>query len=709
MNDEQRQEIIRRLQQGEELSPEWARILFPPEKREYELVYHGKKREEDIIADTLAVPLQKVRTFGRNGDDWHNNLIFGDNLQVMKSLLERKRAGQLRNADGTEGVRLVYIDPPFASKRDFAGPQEQKAYQDKIAGARFIEFIRARLVLIRELLAVDGSLFFHTDQRKGHFLKIVLDEIFGEQNFRNEIVLPGRASKNVQQQFTEISRLNVRHDTLLWYSASTSARFAPLWIEKHKMENPNGRWHHFWSNADRKTMRYPLLGHTPKKGQWTWKKERALKAVANYDRYEEEGGGRTMHEYWRDTGSTFEFIRKSPDDGTPQYYRPPADTRLADTMWSGVRVYNNSTTYPTEKHEALLSQVLELASSSGDVVLDAFAGSGTTCAVAEKLGRRWIGIDCGKLAIYTIQKRMLNLAKEIGGKGAPLTARAFDLYNAGLYDFSQLKTLAWDAWRFFALQLFQCRDEPHTVGGIQLDGYLKGASVLVFNHQKQPGVRIDEETVQSMHEALGSKVGSRLFIIAPALVFDFQQDYLSLDSVRYYALRIPYSIIHELHQREFAALKQPADEMAVNDTVDAVGFDFIRSPELDYVAGADKRKGELLSEGVIRIKTFKSEAVVRDSTKKANRETLSMVMLDYDFDTESDVFDLDAVFYAEAIQRADWEVRFPLESVGKQIMAVFVDIYGNEAREVIPASKFGLGETKAAAKPAKKAARKAKK
>ena len=113
MNDEQRQEIIRRLQQGEELSPEWARILFPPEKREYELVYHGKEREEDIIANTLAVPLQKVRTFGKNGDGWHNKLIFGDNLQVMKSLLDLKRAGELCNADGTHGVRLVCIDSPF--------------------------------------------------------------------------------------------------------------------------------------------------------------------------------------------------------------------------------------------------------------------------------------------------------------------------------------------------------------------------------------------------------------------------------------------------------------------------------------------------------------------------------------------------------------------------------------------------------------------
>ena len=138
MNDEQRQEIIRRLQQGEELSPEWARILFPPEKREYELVYHGKEREEDIIANTLAVPLQKVRTFGKNGDGWHNKLIFGDNLQVMKSLLELKRTGGLCNAAGTQGVRLVYIDPPFATKREFAGTQDKKAYHDDTSGPQLL-------------------------------------------------------------------------------------------------------------------------------------------------------------------------------------------------------------------------------------------------------------------------------------------------------------------------------------------------------------------------------------------------------------------------------------------------------------------------------------------------------------------------------------------------------------------------------------------
>jgi hypothetical protein len=341
----------------------------------------------------------------------------------------------------------------------------------------------------------------------------------------------------------------------------------------------------------------------------------------------------------------------------------------------------------------------------GDIVLDAFAGSGTTCAVAEKLGRRWIGIDCGKLAIYTVQKRMLNLRKEIGNKGAALKAHPFSLYNAGLYDFSKLKELPWEAWRFFALQLFQCRTEPHKIGGIELDGYLKGASVLVFNHQKKAGARIDEETVQSMHEALGTKVGNRLFIIAPALTFDFQQDYLDIDKVRYYALRIPYSIIHELHQREFTALKQPSDELAVNDTVEAVGFDFIRTPELVYDCGAGKRKGDLFTDAYIRIKTFKSEAVVREPVrKKGNRETLSMVMLDFDYD--NDVFDFDAVVYADEIEKAGWEVRFPIESLGKQMMAVFVDIYGNEARELIPAERLGAKAAGGAARNGNKASRK---
>ena len=438
-------------------------------------------------------------------------------------------------------------------------------------------------------------------------------------------------------------------------------------------------------------MRYKLFGIKPEAGQWTWEEKRARSAVDNYKRFLEESGGRTVAEYWRDAGCTLEFIRKNPEDGTPQYWRAPAEDRLADTVWSGIPIYSNSTKYPTEKNERLLAKIIDFVTAPGDIVMDAFSGSGTTLAAAEKLKRRWIGIDCGKLAIYTIQKRMLNLCREIGNKGAKLQPKPLSLYNAGLYDFSKLKELDWQDWRFFALQLFQCRDEQHRINGIDFDGYRQGASVMVFNHMeaKHKDARITEETLREIHEAVGSRVGSKVFIIAPALTFDFQQDYIDFDKVRYYALRIPYSIIHELHRREFTALKQPSDEMAVNDTVEAVGFDFIHTPGLKFKTGSEKPKGQSYEYGFIKLETFKSDAVVREPFKrKGNLETLSMVMLDFDYDEKAKIFNFDEVCYADAIEKEGWKVRFRTDQLGQKMMAVFLDIYGNEARILFDATEF---------------------
>jgi site-specific DNA-methyltransferase (adenine-specific)/adenine-specific DNA-methyltransferase len=127
----------------------------------------------------------------------------------------------------------------------------------------------------------------------------------------------------------------------------------------------------------------------------------------------------------------------------------------------------------------------------------------------------------------------------------------------------------------------------------------------------------------------------------------------------------------------------------VNDTVDAVGFDFIRRPELRYEVGVSARRGQLLPEGFIKIKTFLSEAVVREPMqKRENRETLSMVLLDYNYNRSTDVFEHDAVFFADALEKSGWELRFPVEGLGENLMAIFVDIYGNEAREIIPVGKF---------------------
>ena len=362
MTPEQREELVRLLQQGDELSPEWGRVLFPPEKREYELVYHGKEREEDIIADTLAVPLQPVRAFGANGVSWHNMLIFGDNLQAMKTLLEMKKTGKLCNEDGTPGARLIYIDPPFSTRRDFLGTEDQKAYQDKLAGAEFLEFLRKRLVLMRELLSDDGSLFVHLDMKKIHHAKLLLDEIFGESRALNEIVW--HYENNLG---TGGDLLDRRHDTLLWYGAGKKHTFNAL--------------------------------HEPVK-------ERKLQPVT------QKVGGKRV------------WLR---DEDGKRLYQPSRETRPVGDTWT-LPIINPVASerlgYPTQKPEVLLDRVVRMASAQGDVILDAFAGSGTTCVVAEKLGRRWIGIDCGKLSIYTIQKRMLNLRREIGNKGPKLDGHA---------------------------------------------------------------------------------------------------------------------------------------------------------------------------------------------------------------------------------------------------------------------------------------------
>ncbi|MGO8988177.1 MAG: site-specific DNA-methyltransferase [bacterium] len=694
LSPEQRQELIRLLEAGEELSPEWARVVFPPEKREYELVYHGKDREEDVIADTLAVPLQPVRTFGKNGDEWHNMLIFGDNLQVMKTLLEMKKAGKLLNADGTPGVRLIYIDPPFATQQEFRGTDDQKAYQDKVSGAQFVEFLRRRLILLRELLAENGSIYVHLDTHKFHYLKTIMDETYGEQNFVNEVCWQRiNAKGNVLRKWGAV------HEMILLYGRTAgylwNQVFRPLDpVYVHEMyrytEEVSGRRYRLsdlTAPAERasKGQIYKWKGYDPGPTRcWVY-------AEKDMERLESEG-----RIVYTSTGypQFKRYLDKNPGERVPD-------------VWNDITpaLGKEALSYPTQKPEALLERIASASSNEGDVVLDAFAGSGTTLAVSEKLNRRWIGIDCGKLAIYTIQKRMLNLRRGIGNKGPKLDPKPFTLYNAGLYDFSKLKELPWQDWRFFALQLFQCRDERHKIGGIEFDGYRQGASVMVFKHMeaKHKDARITEDTIQEIHEAVGSRVGNRVFIIAPALTFDFQQDYIHFDKVRYYALRIPYSIIHELHRREFTALKQPSDEMAVNDTVEAVGFDFIRTPELKYRTGTEKAKGELFEYGFIKIETFKSDAVVREPfKKKGNLETLSMVMLDFDYDERAKVFDLDEVHYASDIEKDGWKVRFLKDRISKKMMAVFLDIYGNEARVLIDAADFSKGAGKDAPKKNRK-------
>jgi site-specific DNA-methyltransferase (adenine-specific)/adenine-specific DNA-methyltransferase len=421
---------------------------------------------------------------------------------------------------------------------------------------------------------------------------------------------------------------------------------------------------------------------------------------------------------WIWTQKTFdERIRENPyliywtKDGRPRYkiYADEYQGRPIGDVWDDIAYLSASDSeridYPTQKPEALLDRIIRTSSNPGDLVLDCFAGSGTTLAVAEKLGRRWIGVDCGKLAVYTMQKRLLNIAeskdledpqkkKKYGKPPKPFT-----LYNAGLYDYKMIKELPWEQYRDFALKLFQCRDERHEISKIELDGYLGADSVMVFNYQKHPDAMLDRGFIDDLHKYLGDKIGKRFFIIAPAASVQFLEDYIEKGKTKYYILRIPYSIIEEIHNRGFTKIKQPVSEIDVNDTVEAVGFDFIQVPTVECQYFIEDKKGQLglgkgTKECVIKIEKFESRVISRKPLEFANLETLSIVMLDYNFDGE--VFDLDEVFYAEnlkkhALSKAEgngYEVRFTEDQVKGQIMIIYIDIFGNEKREVKTLSDF---------------------
>lgn len=665
LNKRERERIIELLDNGEDLPLDYKHILFPPEKKEYELVYAGKEREEDILADTMAVPLQPIKTFGDNGTAWTNKLIFGDNLQVMKSLLD--------DPDVKGQVQLIYIDPPFGTGDEYSLKNGQAAYSAKKKGSEFIEFLRKRLIFLSEILSKDGVIFCRIDYHFGHYIKLVMDEVFGEQNFQNDIVI-----NRFKRMLRGLTKFNVATDNLFFYSKSDSFDFNTILRNRTCTfcgSNIDPVWRGMSSPGLRKPPERKIFGkllYPPAGRHWTFAQERV-------EELQREKRIR-INESIKFTDTNGKKVQ-----GLPEYLQ--TEEIPADSNWTDLKGYVFNARYPTENHEELLERVILSCSKEGDLVFDAFAGSGTTLAVAEKLGRRWIGIDCGKLAIYTMQKRMLNLKIEIGNKGKKLQPKPFTLYHAGLYDFSKLKQLPWNEWRKFALLLFNCRDEKHTVSGIELDGYKGRSDVLVFDYQKEGGVVLDYGFIDDLHSMIGSKVGIQFFIIAPAASVTFLEDYIDKGSVRYYTLRIPYSIINELHNKDFEAIKQPIDESQINDTVDAVGFDFIRQPKVECAYSIEKPKGQTLNYGVIKIKTFKSEAMLKGASQFSNRESLSMIMIDFDYDGE--VFNLDKVFYASEIEKNGWKVFLSLENIKKQIMIIYLDIYGNEYREIKTLQDFG--------------------
>ena len=398
LTEQEQQEIIRFIEADKPLPDKYRFLLFE-DKREVELVWNGKTNEvcnivlpfqtieqvdepraEKPSDDNLQLDLFDTR--GRQRKGWTNKLIWGDNKLVLSSL----KNGPLREEiEAQGGLKLIYIDPPFDVGADFSmdieiGDEtftkdpnilEEIAYRDTWGkGAdSFLAMIYERLVLMRDLLTEDGSIYVHCDWRVTSYIREVLDELFGKENIRNELIwtFTGPGSPSMRQY-------NRKHNTIYWYSKSKEN-----WI--------------FEDNTIR------IAHHEKTSGNF---------------KHGLEGSGFRADTY------------KLPEGKIPE-------------SWWGMAVASRFPVdgikrvgYPTEKPWALLERIIEGSSKPGDLVADFFCGSGTTAAVAEKLGRKWIATDLGKFAIHTTRKRMIGVQRQLKADGKDY--RAFEILNLGKYE-----------------------------------------------------------------------------------------------------------------------------------------------------------------------------------------------------------------------------------------------------------------------------------
>ena len=380
-----------------------------------ELVWPGKYNEDGTLREVprVSLPFQVIETVnesraardakaagtqptlfdvyqGNEGDTfedgWRNKLIWGDNLLVMGSLLE-KFAGK---------IDLIYIDPPFATGADFSFSAqigedgasafkeqsviEEKAYRDTWGKGSdsFISMIYDRLVLMRDLLADDGSIYVHCDWKMNSLIRVILDEVFGRGNFRNELIwhYPGR-------EMHISSKFNCKHDTILFYARSENTS-----ISMESVTTPYDREERI-RNLRRKV-------HEDEDGrEWVWETRGQASGQKPYKRYIDEivSQGRPVSDVWSD----LQFLRGNHPERVD---------------------------YPTQKPQALLERIINASSTDGALVADFFCGSGTTPSVAEKLGRRWIGCDLGRWGVHTTRKRLLGIEN----------CRPFEVLNLGRYE-----------------------------------------------------------------------------------------------------------------------------------------------------------------------------------------------------------------------------------------------------------------------------------
>lgn len=551
LSDEDKLTLARCLTEGTEPPSELAKKLFPSLYATWDfktlrdakiptIEYQGKRPEAAILNEAslmgAACPLQLERCFdggkiNKNATqlmllkenaaeydaNWRNLIVWGDNLQFLKTcylnqdpLIRDKVKGE---------VKLVYIDPPFATKSDFTAKEGEESYADKVDRAEFLEALWERLVFIREILAEDGSICVHLDQKMCHYVKIMLDEVFGKDNFRNEIVwcYYGPGSPGMRQ-------FNRKHDAILWYSKSKT------WI--------------FNQDAAR-------VPHN-KKTQDNFKQ--GLRGSGFIDGEYDIPEGKIAEDYWN-----MAVAARYPIDG----FR-----RVG---------------YPTEKPFPLIERIVRVCSDPGDLVVDFFAGGGTLGAVAESLGRRWIICDFGKHAIYTMQKRicLITDSKKLGTKSKKKVTygeppRPFAVVSVGAFDFCKIMKLREnrDAYISFIMGIFGLTDRDDSLAKkykISNVCALKDGNPVevypIWDDEFLKNVRVDLDYLQGILDQSGGKLKGDYYIIAPETCVRVGTETVMKNAkgekVTFCMLTFPYKVLEEV-ARNFSIEEQPDSPANIN-------------------------------------------------------------------------------------------------------------------------------------------------
>ena len=452
LSDDDKALIADHVARGEPLPDRFRWLLFR-EPREAELIWPGKTSE----VTNVVLPFQSIEQIdepraesgaqvgdlfqmgagGRQGGGWSNKLIWGDNKLVLASL----KGGPLRREiEAAGGLKLVYIDPPFDVGADFSfqisvGDEsltkessiiEDIAYRDTWGRGvdSYTSMLYERIKLIHSLLAPDGSMYLHIGSKISHIVRLMIEDVFQNQNTRAEIIWNRTSSHaNVTNNFGAI------HDAIIFASKGEkwtwNQQYAPY--SKEYVDT-------FFDQVDANGRRYARRDLTASmsrasSGQiYTWRGITPMRSrcwAMTQDKMDAlEADGRI---HWPQS-----------EGGMPRlkFYADEAPGVPLQDIWTDISIMHNLSServdYFTQKPEALLQRIIATSSNPGDLVADFFCGSGTTLAVAEKLGRKWIGADLGRFAIHTSRKRLIGVQRELKSAGQPW--RSFEILNLGKYE-----------------------------------------------------------------------------------------------------------------------------------------------------------------------------------------------------------------------------------------------------------------------------------